>query len=164
MIRHDCHTVSSSGPSIACQRGATLLVALIFLIVLSLLVFSGMSAGVFGFRVAANMQYQKEAASAAQAAIDSEISTLNYFKASSGSATDTISGYSIAVTRRCLGIDNSEEAGSKTQVASVQIANPTPHYLWEIQATATNSITGVAVTLNQGVKIIMDVGSDCPDS
>ena len=86
--------------------------------VLTLLVLSGVVTSSLGFRIAANMQQEREAAAAAQAAIDARLGNANYLiPAPTTAATDTIGGYNVTVAApRCLGIDTTEEAGKKTQV------------------------------------------------
>ena len=143
------------------QGGATLVIALILLVVLTLLVLSGVVTSSLGFRVAANMQQEREAAAAAQAAIDARLGNANYLNpAPTTVATDTIGAYTVTVAApRCLGIDTTEEAGKKTQVG----VEPIPRYLWEYSATARNANTGVEVTVVQGVRVQMNIGSACPN-
>lgn len=143
------------------QGGATLVIALILLVVLTLLVLSGVVTSSLGFRVAANMQQEREAAAAAQAAIDTRLGNANYLNpAPTTVATDTIGAYTVTVAApRCLGIDTSEEVGKKTQVG----VEPIPRYLWEYSATARNANTGVEVTVVQGVRVQMNIGSACPN-
>lgn len=143
------------------QRGATLIIALILLVVLTLLVLSGVVTSSLGFRVAANMQQEREAAAAAQAAIDARLGNANYLNpAPTTTATDTIGVYTVTVAApRCLGIDTTEEVGKKTQVG----VEPIPRYLWEYSATARNANTGVEVTVVQGVRVQMNIGSACPN-
>jgi hypothetical protein len=107
------------------------------------------------------MQQEREAAAAAQAAIDARIGNANYLNpAPTTAATDTIGAYAVTVAApRCLGIDAREETGKKTQVG----VEPIPSYLWEYSATARNSSTGVEVTVVQGVRVQMNIGSACPN-
>lgn len=57
------------------QRGATLLVGLVMLVVLTLLVVSAIRSGNINMRIAGNTQMQEEAAAAAQQATEQVIST-----------------------------------------------------------------------------------------
>lgn len=143
------------------QGGATLVIALIFLIVLTLLVFSGVTSGVLSYRIAGNMQQQREAAAAAQAVIDARLGDASCFANPAGcAATDTIGAYSVALAvPRCLGIDSLQDPGKKSQYG----VQPIPKYLWEFSATASNALTGTSVTVTQGVKMEMNVGSNCPN-
>jgi len=144
------------------QSGATLVIALILLVVLTLLVLSGVVTSSLGFRVAANMQQEREAAAAAQAAIDARLGNANDFKPARTTdyPEETIGAYKVIVKApKCLGIDTREEVGKKTQVG----VEPIPRYLWEYSATARNANTGVEVTVVQGVRVQMNIGSPCPN-
>ncbi len=63
------------------QRGVTLLLGLILLIMLTLLGVSAFNIGSSYFRIISNKQYQTEAMAAAQSAINQILSSGNYFKA-----------------------------------------------------------------------------------
>jgi Tfp pilus assembly protein PilX len=154
-------SVASMMNSYSRQRGVTLVIALILLVVLTLLVLSGVVTSSLGFRIATNMQQEREAAAAAQAAIDARIGNANYLSpAPTAAVTDTIGAYAVTVAApRCLGIDTTEEKGKKTQIG----VEPIPRYLWEYSATARNANTGVEVTVVQGVRVQMNIGSACPN-
>lgn len=143
------------------QRGATLVITLIILIVLTMLVLSGVNTGALGFRIAANMQQQREAAAAAQAAIDARLGNAAFLSSPpTTNVVDTIGAYTVTVSPpRCIGIDSKEDPGKKTQVG----VEPIPKYLWEFSATATNALSGATVTIIQGVKQEAAIGSPCPN-
>jgi type II secretory pathway pseudopilin PulG len=60
--------------SIATQRGATLITALVMLVILTLLVVSAMRSSTTNMRITGNMQVQEEAVSAAQQGIEAVMS------------------------------------------------------------------------------------------
>lgn len=148
------------------ESGATLIVALIFLVVLTLLVFSGVKTGALSFRIANNVQYQREAIAAAQAVIDSKLTGLTYFNSPPTTSitytpTDTnIPNYTVTLLApKCLGLDTSEAAGKKTQYGGPVI----PSYIWELEAKAVDTTTGTSVDVVQGVKLQQAIGSNCPN-
>lgn len=143
------------------QDGATLVIALIFLIVLTLLVFSGVTTGVLSYRIAANMQQQREAVAAAQAAIDGRLGTTACLSSpSTCGGTETIGAYTVTVaTPSCIAIDSQQPTKLKSQYK----VTPIPTYLWELTATASNSATGISATVTQGIKMQMAIGTNCPN-
>lgn len=60
------------------QRGATLIVGLVMLVVLTLLVISAIRSSNTNLRIAGNMQMQEEASTAAQQAVEQVISSSNF--------------------------------------------------------------------------------------
>lgn len=146
------------------QEGVTLIIALIFLVIFTLLVFSGVTSGILSYRMAADMQHQREAVAAAQSVIDSRLGNktcLTNPADSTCSGTVVVGSYSVVLAApKCLGIDLQEESGKKSQVGVA----PIPKYLWEFAATASpTGSSGEAVTVTQGVKIEMDTGTNCPN-
>lgn len=59
------------------QKGATLLVGMIMLVVLTLLVVASIRSGIFNLRIAGNMQTQTEAAAATQQVLEQVINEIN---------------------------------------------------------------------------------------
>lgn len=72
------------------QRGATLVVALIFLVLLSLFAFNAFNSSSTNVRVVNNQQMRQEAMSAAQTAIEAVISTTTFSISPSAVATTPI--------------------------------------------------------------------------
>lgn len=148
----------------ASQQGLALIIALIFLVIFTLLVFSGITSGVLSYRIAGTMQQQREAVAAAQFAIDSRLGDTTCLKtpsASSCSGAVTVGNYSVTLAApKCLGIDLHQESGKKSQEGVA----PIPTYWWEFSATARpTGITGQSVTVTQGVKMEMETGTICPN-
>ena len=76
------------------QSGATLITALIMLIVLTLLVVSGIRSSNTNLRIAGNVQMQAEASAAAQQAIERVISSANF-----DISPQTVGSYSVTIAR-----------------------------------------------------------------
>lgn len=171
------------------ETGATLLIAMIFMLILALIAGSAIKATKVSVKVVGNMQLQKESEAAAQQAIETTLGTP--FTAAPAAST-------VAVD-----INNSGQAGSTyvvnvappkcTGVKSIKLtdldpSNPddTPCYAsgaqqntgiagastagnslcsnsnWEIDATATDPAGGGATaTTHQGVALRVAVGTTC---
>lgn len=170
------------------QRGATLLVAMIFLVVLTLIVVSSMRATNVNTRVVGNMQTQKEAEAAAQMAIEDAISG-DFTKAPKTNVVDVDvnnsgqsgSTYKVAVTPTCIAkqpirtveldvasaADQPCFASGAAQNTGIASGAPSGNSLctnamWNLEGVTTppNS-TQPAATINQGVAQRVDPGANC---
>lgn len=173
------------------QRGQTLIVGLVMLVVLTLLVMSAMRASNVNTRIVGNMQMQAETATAAQDATEQVIST--NFTTNPVSQTiavdidnDGTSDYtanvpaprctgSLAVTNANLNPANAADAPCISSAVARQTGlmvsgvvaaavGPSWCYLqqWEVQAQVTDSRTGATATSTQGVSLRVPVGTECP--
>lgn len=161
------------------QGGATLIVALIFLVLMSLFAVNAFLGSNSSLRVVGNMQARQEATDAAQVAIEQTISS-NAFKDAPPPAVavdldrDAKTDYTVQVAVRCfrtrpvknseidpLGADKvcvrSSGAGGPLNPNGVVMAdNSLCHDSeWDVAATSTDARTQVAVTVHQGVGIRM---------
>lgn len=161
------------------QRGATLLISLIMLVVLTLFAVTAIRTGNIGFKIVGNQQSQKLMEAAAQQAIEQVISNLANFdpvtviapsttttqyvcvNASAGDPpvaippTNCASGTQVAVSPvRCI-------STKRSQYDSLTQPMATFDNVWEITATVTDSVTGAKATYHQGVKIRM-LSGNCP--
>lgn len=166
------------------QRGATLVVALVMLVVLTLLVVSAIRSSNANLRIAGNMQFQEEAVSATRQATETIISN-DFWTAPAASNVNVSIGmatYNVAVsTPTCLGsrpLLNSESGIPQTCLPKTsQDSNSGIFYTsgtqatvnaycyaqqWEIQAAATDSgSTGAKTTAHQGINMDVKVGTKC---
>lgn len=173
------------------QRGATLLVALVMLVVLTLLVVSAIRSSNTNLRIAGNMQMQGEAAAAGQQAIEQVISRnftenpvssvvsvdinndgVNDYTANV--ATPTCTG-SVALMNANLDKNNANDvpcfSSSTASNTGIISASGTPVttgqswcYMqqWDVQAQSTDSAgTGASVTTHQGVSLRVPAGTTC---
>jgi Tfp pilus assembly protein PilX len=164
------------------QQGATLVVALVMLVVLTLLVISAMRTSTTNLRIAGNMQMQEEASAAAQQAIEQVISNNFTTSPAASSVAVSIGGttYTATITTpTCLGstaLQNStpnlpEECISSGAAQNTGIvfasgaaaAGTSWCYAqqWEVQASVTDSNTGAAATVHQGVNLSVPAGTTC---
>lgn len=146
------------------QRGATLVVALIFLLLLTLLAVSAIRLGNTNLRVAGNVQAQAEGIAAAQQAIETVMNSGTNFVPVPLSQTvavdvnnDGTTDYSIVVPAPdCLlqapvpGWDTISEGFA-----------PKISY-WDVTATATATATGATVTVHEGVRANVGADATCP--
>lgn len=158
------------------QRGATLLIALIMLVMLTLFAVSAIRTGNVGFKIVANQQVQKEMEAAAQEAIEQVLSNLGNFDpvnlvASSTTVAQTIcvngsppvvlpgtecsSGTPVTISpARCI-------SSKRSQYDSLTQPMATYDNVWEIVATVTSSSTGAKAIYHQGIKMRM-LSNSCP--
>jgi len=148
------------------QGGTTLIIALIFLVILTLFAVSGVNTGISNLRTANNAQMIVEAEYAAQQEVEQLLNTVsNFVNAAALPAEtptdvdangDTIVDFVVTTKRpRCLSL----------KAASGYEYDLTPSApkdtVWEIVATASDPVFGASVSLRQGVKVRMPVGSGC---
>ncbi|HET7832110.1 MAG TPA: PilX N-terminal domain-containing pilus assembly protein [Gallionella sp.] len=173
------------------QRGATLFVGLVMLVVLTLLVISAIRSSNTDLRIAGNMQMQGEAAAAAQQTIEQIISS-NFTTDPAASIASAVAGagaitpdYALAASAVCIGsvpISNSNlnpanpsespcvssSAASNTGVISssgkpVKTGDSWCYaQQWDVQASAVSSAgTGANATTHQGVHLRVPAGTGC---
>jgi hypothetical protein len=145
------------------QRGTTLLIALIFLVILTLFAVSGMNTGIINLRTANNSQLMLEAEFAAQQQIETLINSVtNFMTVAAGTTTnvdvngDGVTDY-VVVTQppKCL-------STVPAPGYSYEFAGSAPKdTVWEIVAVSSDSVFGATSTLRQGVKIRLPVTATC---
>lgn len=92
------------------QRGATLLVGMVMLVLLTLLALSAVNSSTVNLKVVGNMQYQQEAMNAANAALNAVMSSGNNFSNPGAAPTsqavdvtgDGVADYTVALTQPCI--------------------------------------------------------------
>lgn len=146
------------------QRGTVLLIALVFLVILTLLAISGVGSGVVSLRLAHNAQLVLEAQTAAQQQIEKLLnSSTNFYPTVTPALTEEIdingdSLKDVKVVRaapRCLSI---RPAPGYSYAFAASAPKDT---VWEVVATATDNVFGTNVTARQGVKIRLPVDTTC---
>lgn len=145
------------------QGGTTLLIALIFLVILTLFAVSGMNTGVINLRTANNSQLMLEAEFAAQQQIEGLMNSVgNFMTVVAGATTnvdvngDGIADYQVVTQPpKCL-------STVPAPGYSYEFATSAPKdTVWEIVAVSTDSVFGATSTLRQGVKIRLPVTATC---
>ena len=161
------------------ERGATLLISLIMLVVLTLFAIAAIRTGNIGFKIVGNQQAQKLMEAAAQQAVEQAISNLGNFDPLTIVPPSTTVAQRVCVNAAAgdppaVGPTSSCTSGTQVDVAPVRcistkrsqfdsLTQPMATYdnVWEIVATVTDTLTGAKATYHQGVKIRM-LSSQCP--
>ena len=138
------------------QRGATLIVAMIMLVIMMILAVSAINLSTVNLKIVGNMQAQKALDAAAQDAIEQIMSTYSAFTAPAGTIVATSMGDVDVSAAVCL---SSTVAKGYTAVVTGVIPQDNT---WEISATITDSVSGATSTIHQGVAIRMPAGN-CPE-
>lgn len=154
------------------QRGTTLLISLVFLVILTLFAVSGMNTGVINLRTANNAQMMIEAEFVAEQQIEQWLSSAANFKAvSSLPATATTNvdvngdGYTdfTVVTQRprCV---NVRELRSEFSDEVIKAGSAPREHVYEVIALTTDSVFGTSATLREGVRIRLAPNITCVPS
>lgn len=134
------------------QTGATLLVALIFLLMMTLFAITAINMSTVNLRIVGNMQTSKALDAAAQAAIEQAISSMSQF---SLTPTSLVVGDATVEPPTC--IESRVATGYSAVVTNIIPEDNT----WEVIATVTDLDSGARSAIHQGVQIRMLAGN-CP--
>lgn len=143
------------------QNGATLFVALVFLLIMTLFAVSSINMSTVNLRIIGNMQAIKHMDAAAQDAIEQKLSNSNSFGTAvpTSTVTSTVSGTSYTVDVSAPVCIDSRVATGYSAVAQNVIPEDNT---WELVATVTDNVTGASTTLHQGVEMRMLAGNCIP--
>ena len=135
------------------QRGITLLVVLVMLVVLTLFGIAGINVSTSNLNVVGNMQSRKSNEAVALQGIETVLSTIAYFNSPTAAVTFAApSGYTATFANRsCL------FAAPATGYSAVQPIVPEDTN-WEVRVSVTDSISGASTGVTQGVKVRMLAG------
>lgn len=175
------------------QRGATLIVSLVMLVLITLLAVSSFSLGKGNVQIVGNMQQRTQAFAAAQQAVATTISSTQFTK----TPTNAVPAPCGAANTVCVGV-NGDGANDINVVVtptcdSIQpisviaaLSDPTLQYcvlsasqetgvvgatngnsmcsnsVWDIQASATDTLTGAQSVIDQGVGVVVPSTAVCP--
>jgi Tfp pilus assembly protein PilX len=139
--------------SIRAQRGATLIVSLIMLVVLTLFAVSAINLSSINLRIVGNMQAQKTMELVAQDAIERVLSSASYFGPGAAAQNFSINGFPVNVTApECV------RSVPATGYSATSGISPEDND-WELMASVADPLTGAALNLHQGVRIRMLAGN-----
>lgn len=158
------------------QRGMTLIISMVMLVILTLFVVSGIRIANINLRVTANYQWQKEMEALTDSAIEQLISASTSFDnalVQGGTAADQIicangvvgaagscslinPQVGTVITPRCM---SSKVATGYSK--KIDAMSPDDNE-WLIKATATDSVSGAKVTVYRGVTVRM-LANNCPE-
>ncbi len=157
--------------AIRSQRGATLLVTLIMLVVLTLFAVTGFNLSSVNLKIVGNFQQGKEAEAVVQDALERVLSSISLFStpaavclpsgdAPTGTAPNLVCGTATDVLIAKAKCNYSTAAKGYTK----KLGELTPEDTnWEVRASYTDPLTRAAAALVQGVSVRMLAGN-CPAS
>jgi hypothetical protein len=173
--------------SIKLQRGATLLVTLIILILMTLMLISAFKLNKGNSQIVGNMQQRNQVQVAAQNQVENIISNIDFTKAAGVKATTSASingsgnnDITIESTPTCLSIipipasaldpTNDDDIGCmQGNAQSFGITGTTnaisslcSDALWDINAIATDNMSKAQVSVNQGTAVRVVSTTTCP--
>jgi hypothetical protein len=151
-------------PSATRQRGASLVVGLIMLTVITVLVLSSYALTSAGNKAVGNMQFRNESLAAANAAIEQVITSPFTDDPTAESINVDLDGndtvdYTVAFAEpECINV--SKVPGSAAPPSSLSLgaafAIATAAYyltVWDLNGTVTEAATGASVQVHQGVRV-----------
>lgn len=167
------------------QRGSTLIMGLIMLVLLTLMGLASINSATSNLKVVGNMQYQQEALGAAQVAINMVLSSGSNFSNPAGSPlTSTVDmtgdgnvDYTIALTQPCilstkdilvseLSLTNADDllcmSSSSLKNAGIMgqatgaARSDCANVTWRVAASVNDTTSKAAVTLTQSARQKMD--------
>ncbi len=144
------------------QRGATLIVGLIMMVLITLIVVNAFTLSSSNLKSVGNMQMREESVAAANQAVERLISST--FTSALGSQTftvdinkDDVDDYSVAVAvPTCIrAAQASMGAPSDVELGSAMSSGSTWNTDWDIDAAVTDASSGAAVRVRQGVRVLL---------
>ncbi len=147
--------------SVRAQRGITLMVVLVMLVVLTLFGIAGINVSTSNLQVVGNMQARKANEAVAYQLVETALSSITYFNAPTSAVTFTCptgydcttppAGETINASRKCL------FAAPATGYSAVQPIVPEDTN-WEVRVSVTDTVGGATTAMTQGVKVRMLAG------
>lgn len=150
------------GGGAAAQRGATLIIGLIMIVLITLVVVSAFTLSSSNLKSVGNMQMREEAVAAGNQAIERLISSP--FTNALGTQTfavdinkDGKDDYSVSVARpTCIHAQAATEAyPSDVELPVSMSTGRTWNTDWDINATVTDTASGASVRVREGVRVLL---------
>lgn len=146
--------------SVHCQRGATLVVGLIMLLLLTLMVSSAFTLSGSNLKAVGNMQAREEAAAAANSALEQVLGSP--FTTAPSAETilvdinnDGSPNYTAMIaTPVCVRATVASPA-PPSSVSLPVMASSTWNTLWDLQSTVTDPVSGAVVRIRSGVRVLL---------
>ncbi len=129
------------------ERGMTLLIVLIMLVVLTLFGITAINLSTSNLQVVGNMQARKTNEASANRWIETVLGSVNYFSNPALAVPSLPTGVTVD-NRTCL------FAAPAAGYSAVQPIVPEDTH-WEVRVTVADSVTGARTVVTQGVKIRM---------
>ena len=154
------------------ERGAALVVSLIMLVLITLLVITALNIGSANFRAVSNTQFRDQAIAAANAAIQTRVSSSFDDVPDTTDITvdldnDGTTDYVVAVTPTCISATVAETADpSSLSLPPAMSLASTWNTVWDVAARVTDDATGASVNIRTGVRVLLsqtDRDKACPE-
>lgn len=152
------------------QGGATLIVGLILLVVITLMVVTAFTLSTSNLKAVGNMQFRDEAVAASNSAIESVLSSLLI----NGSLVqppsqiisvdidnDNVMDYTVNVSAptciRATQVTSGSSASGSGSSVTLGGTSPPPSYntIWDINANVADARSGASVQVRQGVRMLL---------
>ncbi|HSH54555.1 MAG TPA: pilus assembly PilX N-terminal domain-containing protein [Methylotenera sp.] len=151
------------------ERGSTLLVGMIMLVLLTLIAVSAIESSTSSIQVVGNAQFRQEAAAAAQQAIENTISSsvftiVNPAPQSIDVNDDGVSDYTVTFSpapscSKYSAVDTATEPNLPKDCYGSPGTTYCYRTTWDVTAAVNDITTGAKVTLHQGVKILVGINA-----
>ena len=140
------------GP-VRAQRGITLLVVLIMLVVLTLFGIAGINVSTSNLQVVGNMQARKANEAVALQGVETVLSSIAPFNNPTAAVAFTPpTGYTATIANRVCLFATPAYGYSAVQPIVPEDTN------WEVRVSVTDSVSGASTGITQGVKVRMLAG------
>ncbi|MDX5372989.1 MAG: hypothetical protein LPK18_11185 [Pseudomonadaceae bacterium] len=142
------------------QRGVVLVVGLVMLLLVTLLVVNAFSLSSSSLDSVSNQQWRSEAVYAADAALEQVIGSA-FVTAPQAQVIpvdinqDSTAEYQVAVTEPVCERASLASATAPSSVTLAGISNSTWNTVFGMQATVDDDVTGAAVTVRSGVRVLL---------
>ncbi len=144
------------------QRGITLFVGLIMLVLITLMVTTAFKFSNVNAKSVFNMQVKNEAVAAANFAIEEVVSTTFTDAPASQSIVvdlnnDGIPDYTVAISKPVCVRASVDTAGAPSSITLGAAMSSTSSWntVWEFNATVNDAKTGAKTTVNAGVRVLL---------
>ena len=154
------------------QRGASLVISLVMLVLITLLVITALNLASSNFKAVSNTQFRDEAIAAANAAIQLRLSGTFVdppvpVPSEVDLNDDGITDYVATVTATCVKATVAEAAdpSSVTLPVTMSLAS-TWNTVWDIAAEVVDNTSGASVVVHAGARVLLseiDKDRACPD-
>lgn len=137
------------------QQGSILFISLILLVAMTMVAIASVKVGMTQLRIVGNVQAVRLVESSAQLGIEETIGRIDAFYNPTQSIVvgNLPAGINVAVSdRRCIGVAPAPGFSAVHSVAPEDT-------MWEVDAVATDDLTGATATILQGIRVRMLAGS-----
>lgn len=151
----------SNPVSLRAQRGATLIVGLIMLVLLTLVVTSAFMLSTGNLKAVGNMQFRNEAAAAANKAIEQVLGS-DFTKAPGAEQVnvdinnDGSTDYVVDVAKpTCIRASVAAAAAKSSLKLPAMSTQSYWNTVWDIDATVSDAVSGASIRIRQGVRVLL---------